>query len=179
MCPIRKTPWIKIYIALGSNVGDRKAFLRTAMLQLDQLEGFRVQRVSRFYETEPVGVVHQDLFLNAVLEGETTLSPKLLLGSLKAIEGDVGRIHREKWGPREIDLDLLLYGDLIVEEPDCVIPHPRLHERDFVLVPLSELNPGLIHPKLNKSIKTLLTESKKFDASHPKPYPVEVAGEAV
>ena len=179
MRKISETPWVKVYIGLGSNVGDREKFLREAIRSLKELEGFKVRRVSRFFETEPVGITEQGLFLNGVLEGETILSPHDLLLDLKIIEKKAGRMQTEKWGPREIDLDLLFYGDLVLEEEALTIPHPRLQERDFVLVPLSELNETLIHPKLKKSVKTLLTESKGFHASHPKPYSVTNGREAV
>ena len=179
MWTVAKASWVKTYIGFGSNVGDRVATVQQALFRLRRTEGFRVRKVSSFYETEPVGITTQGLFLNGVIEGETFLSPRALLTILERFEREIGRIRRERWGPREIDLDLLFYGDLILEEPSLVIPHPRLHERDFVLIPLAELCPTLIHPKLKKSVVELLTESVIFHASHPKPYPVEVAGETV
>ena len=170
---------MKVYIGLGTNVGDREHFLREAIRHLGEVENFTIKRTSRFFETEPVGMTDKGLFLNGVLEGETTLSPHDLLLELKILEKKVGRTRREKSAPREIDLDLLFYGDLVLEEPALTIPHPRLHERDFVLVPLSELDENFRHPKLKKSIKALLAESSTFDASHPKPYPVTISREAV
>lgn len=179
MCPVSKTSGVKVYLGLGSNMEDRERHLREAIRLLRETEQFTVKRISRFFETEPVGMQDERLFLNGVLEGETTLSPHDLLLELKIIEKKVGRTRREKGAPREIDLDLLFYGDLVLEEEALMIPHPRLHERDFVLVPLSELNENLRHPKLKKSIKALLLESATFDASHPKPYPVTISRETV
>lgn len=174
MHEVPQTPRVKVYIGLGSNLGDREHYLRCAIESLRKTEEFTVQRVSRLYETEPVGNTKQPFFLNAVLEGQTSLSPKTLLATLKEIEKVLGRVHREKWGPREIDLDLLFYGDQVIQETDLTVPHPHLHERDFVLVPLSELCATWIHPTLRKSIGELLTEGGVFHASHPKPYPIEV-----
>ena len=179
MCAVSKTSGVRVYIGLGANVGDRVRFLRSAVRKLEQLEGFTIRRISHFYETDPVGMKDQGRFLNAVVEGEVKLAPYLLFWSLEAIEKELGRVKREKWGPREIDLDLLFYGELVFQSPELTLPHPLLHERDFVLVPLAELNEELIHPKLKKSVKTLLAESNAFDGSHPKPYPIEVAGEAL
>ena len=179
MCAVSKTPWVTTYIGLGANVGDREYFLQQALLHLRRTEGFIVTRISSWVETEPVGPIAQDLFLNGVVEGKTTLSPEALFAALKAIEKRVGRIRRQMWGPREIDLDLLFYGDVVMEKEDLVLPHPRLHERDFVLVPLSELCPTHEHPKLKKRIQQLLRECHIFDASHPKPYSIANSGEAV
>ena len=179
MCAASKTSGVRVYIGLGANVGDRVRFLRSAVRKLEQLEGFTVRKVSHFYETDPVGMKDQGRFLNAVVEGEAKLAPYLLFWSLEVIEKELGRVQRGKWGPREIDLDLLFYGELVFQSPELILPHPLLHERDFVLVPLVELNEELIHPKLKKSVKALLAESKAFDGSHPKPYPLEVTGEAL
>ena len=176
MCAVSKTPGVRVYIGLGSNVGDRVRFMREAIHKLEHLEGFTVLKASHFYETDPIGMKDQGKFLNAVVEGEVKLAPYLLLWSIEEIEKQIGRQDRGKWGPREIDLDLLFYGNTVHEGDDLTLPHARLHERDFVLVPLAELNEELVHPKLNKSIKTLLEESKAFDGSHPKPYPVETTG---
>ncbi len=178
MRPVSKTPWIKIYLGVGSNVGNRSAHIQSAIFKLREEEGIRILKSSTLYETEPVGLKEQGCFLNSVTEGETILSPREFFETLKAVEKRVGRIEREKWGPREIDLDLLSYGERIIEEETLTVPHPRMHERDFVLVPLSEISPAWIHPKLKKNVKELLSECNPFDASHPKPYRVEVVGEA-
>jgi 2-amino-4-hydroxy-6-hydroxymethyldihydropteridine diphosphokinase len=126
------------FIGLGSNVGVRLSYLRRAVAAL---RGFGSVRVSSVYETDPVGP-SQPPFLNAVASLETSLSPRELLASLKRTEDDLGRIQRERWGPREIDLDLLLYGAETVDEPDLVVPHREMTRRGFVLVPLAELAPG-------------------------------------
>jgi 2-amino-4-hydroxy-6-hydroxymethyldihydropteridine diphosphokinase len=131
------------YVGLGSNVGDRLAHLRRAV---ELLRGtVVVANVSSVYDTEPVGP-SQDRFLNAVVEVTTDLGPRELLVELKRIEGVLGREPRERWGPREVDLDLLLYGDERVEEGDLVVPHPLMHERAFVLVPLAEIAPDVEIP---------------------------------
>lgn len=179
MRAVSKTPRVKTYIGLGSNVGDRVQYLRRALERIRRIENFAVIRISPFYETDPVGVADQGPFLNGVVEGESGLSPEFLLAMLQAIERELGRVKRERWGPREIDLDLLFYGDLVVEEPGLILPHPRLHERTFVLVPLANLCETFWHPKLKKTVKELLAEHFSSHARYPKPYPVEVAGETV
>jgi 2-amino-4-hydroxy-6-hydroxymethyldihydropteridine diphosphokinase len=133
------------YIGLGSNLGDREENLRGALERLNELG--RV-RVSSFRETEPVGVTDQPRFVNAAAELETDLSPQDLLARLLEIERDLGRdrARERRWGPRTIDLDLLLYGDQVLDEPGLTVPHPRLDERRFVLEPLHELAPELSLP---------------------------------
>lgn len=127
------------YLALGSNLGDRLQHLRDAVRRLGARDGIDVARSSRIYETEPVGPP-QPPYLNAVLEVETTLTPRELLEACQAVEDALGRVRAERWGPRTIDVDVLTYDELTVDEPDLVIPHPRMHERGFVLVPLGELD---------------------------------------
>jgi 2-amino-4-hydroxy-6-hydroxymethyldihydropteridine diphosphokinase len=129
----------RIYLGLGSNVGDRLANLTRAVEELGE-RGARVRRSSRVYETDPVGGPEQPDFLNAVVEVATDLQPHELLEVCLAVETDLGRVRGEKWGPRTIDIDLLAYGDRSVGEPDLEVPHPRMHERAFVLVPLLELD---------------------------------------
>ena len=180
MSTIPKTSWVKAYIGLGSNVGDRVYFLQHAIFRLGRTEGFRIRKISSLYETDPLYKEGQPPFLNEVLEAEVILSPEALLKMLKRLERELGRSVREVWGPREIDLDLLSYGDLVVETSSLSVPHPRLHERDFVLIPLAEIAPTWTHPKFKKSVKTLLAEGRGvFHESHPKPYRVEVVGEAL
>jgi 2-amino-4-hydroxy-6-hydroxymethyldihydropteridine diphosphokinase len=130
------------FIGLGSNVGDRLTYLRRAVAALRSLG---VVRVSSVYETDPIGPP-QRRFLNAVAAVETVLRPRELFGELKRIEADLGRIARERWGSREIDLDLLLYDDETVDDADLVVPHPRLAERGFVLVPFVEIAPDATMP---------------------------------
>src|SRR5690242_17492535 len=137
------------YIALGSNLGDRDDYLRRALTGLRQTEGVEVTRVSPLYETRPVGgPPGQGPYLNAVAEVRCQRGPHDLLAVLLHIEQQLGRERREKDGPRTIDLDLLLYGDLVHEDAQLIVPHPRLHERLFVLKPLAQLAPGLLHPVL-------------------------------
>lgn len=134
------------YLGLGSNLGDKEKNLRTALLCLDRQQSVRVKRVAPFYLTAPVGFERQDWFLNTVAEVETGLSPRRLLAVLSGIEEKMGRVREIRWGPRVIDLDILLYGDAVVNEPDLVIPHPEMKKRAFVLVPLADLVPGLFLP---------------------------------
>ena len=129
---------MKVYLGLGSNLGDREGNLLQACELLGCLEK------SKIHETEPFGVLDQPKFLNMVCEIETELSPRELLLFVKNIEKKLGRKKREKWGPREIDIDILFYGDQIIDEPDLKIPHPGIKERDFVLKPLKEIAPGLV-----------------------------------
>jgi 2-amino-4-hydroxy-6-hydroxymethyldihydropteridine diphosphokinase len=129
------------YIGLGSNLGEREATLKRALAEIDRLPATRVSMVSRCHETKPVGVEDQPDFVNAVARVETSLEPRDLLESLLAIERTLGRdrSREQRWGPRTIDLDLLLYGDERIAEPGLVVPHPRLMERSFVTEPLREV----------------------------------------
>ena len=136
----------RAYVGLGANLGDRAATLRRAIELLAAHPRVEQVSVSELRETEPVGVVGQPRFLNGVAAVETTLSPRELLDLLLGVERALGRVRGERWGPRTVDLDLLLYGDEDVSEPGLRIPHPRLHERRFVLEPLAELAPDLAIP---------------------------------
>jgi 2-amino-4-hydroxy-6-hydroxymethyldihydropteridine diphosphokinase len=145
-----------VYIGLGSNLGDRAEALRAAVERLARLHRTRVLAVSSFRETEPVGYLDQPRFVNAVAAVETELDPWTLLEELLAIERGLGRTREgPRFGPRTIDLDLLLYDELVLERPGLQIPHPRLHERAFVLEPLLELAPGLVVPGVGP-LETLL-----------------------
>ena len=142
---------------MGSNLGDRELKLLSAVAELGRLPGTRVAALSPFYETEPVGGVPQDNFYNAVARVATTLPPLELLDRLKRIEVEVfHRVPSGHWGPRSLDLDILLFGDLVLADERLVIPHPRLAERRFVLQPLADIAPSLLHPVLGTSIAQLL-----------------------
>jgi 2-amino-4-hydroxy-6-hydroxymethyldihydropteridine diphosphokinase len=145
------------FVGIGSNLGDREAHLSRAIELLSAEDAIEVSGVSQIRETEPVGPVEQGPFLNAAVQVETELAPRELLDRLLDIERRMGRVRRERFGPRTIDLDLLLYGDEVVEEPGLTVPHPRLKERRFALEPLSDLDPGLTIPGAGP-ISTLLAE---------------------
>jgi 2-amino-4-hydroxy-6-hydroxymethyldihydropteridine diphosphokinase len=136
---------MRVFVGLGSNVGDRLGYLRAAVSSLRATDDVEVVAASTVYETEPAGPEQPD-FLNAVVELDTDLAAEELLRICKRVEADLGRVPRERWGPREIDLDLLVYGDRRVETDDLVVPHPQLSARTFVLVPLEELAPALDVP---------------------------------
>jgi 2-amino-4-hydroxy-6-hydroxymethyldihydropteridine diphosphokinase len=137
---------MRTFVGLGSNLGDREAQIRLAIDELARLPGTRLSRASSLYDSEPVGEVEQPNFLNAVAQLDSELTARQLLWNLLLVERRLGRVRTTRWGPRAIDLDLLLYGDLVVDEPDLQVPHPELTRRSFVLVPLVELDPMLIHP---------------------------------
>ena len=143
------------YLGLGTNLGDREANLRNALRLLSDAEGLRLLRCSRVYETEPWGVTEQPKFLNCVAEVGVTLEPEGLLTVCQAVEHEVGRQPGPRWGPRLIDVDILLYGSRRVELPHLEIPHPRLHLRAFALIPLAELDATAVHSGLGRSIGEL------------------------
>jgi 2-amino-4-hydroxy-6-hydroxymethyldihydropteridine diphosphokinase len=153
---------IDAFIGLGANLGDRTETLRAAVEQLAREPGFLLRATSGVYETEPVGPP-QPRYLNAVVRIGTLLSPRATLRRLLEIEELLGRVRREHWGSREIDLDLLLYGDRIVAEGALRVPHPRLHERAFALVPLVEIAPDAHHPQLARSAAELLASLPEAD----------------
>ena len=145
----------RAFVGLGANLGEREATIRAALELLGARGDLRVAAVSSLRETEPVGVVDQPAFLNGVAELETELAPRELLAALLETERALGRVRLERFGPRTIDLDLLLHGDEVIDEPGLQIPHPRLQERRFALEPLAELDPALGLPGLG-SVQTLL-----------------------
>jgi 2-amino-4-hydroxy-6-hydroxymethyldihydropteridine diphosphokinase len=144
-----------VYLALGSNLGDRRGHLAAAIRNLPP--HVVVEQVSSLYETEPAYVTDQPRFLNMALRGRTALDPLALLAWLKEIERTVGRAGTVRFGPRVIDLDILLYADLAIDTPELIIPHPRMAERPFVLAPLAEIAPDLVPPGWNNTIGELAT----------------------
>jgi 2-amino-4-hydroxy-6-hydroxymethyldihydropteridine diphosphokinase len=148
---------VAVAIALGANQGERRYALQEAVRRLQPF--VEVEHLSGVYETEPAYVTDQPRYLNMVLTGTTQLSPDALLAFLKKIEHDMGRLSGMRWGPRPIDLDILLYGDLLLDSPDLVIPHARLTERRFVLEPLAELMPDLVVPGTTKTVAALAREA--------------------
>jgi len=145
------------YIALGSNMGDRELNLLRAVAEIGRIPDCKVTGLSSFYETSPVGVTEQPPFYNAVLRIQTALSPHELLERLIRIETDVfGRTRTTHWGPRRIDLDLLLHGGTTISDDRLTVPHPRMSERRFVLQPLCDIAPDLVHPVVGKTIAELL-----------------------
>jgi 2-amino-4-hydroxy-6-hydroxymethyldihydropteridine diphosphokinase len=146
----------RVYLSIGSNVGDREAHLREAITRMG-VEG-RLLAVSSMYETEPVEFTDQPWFLNCAIAIETSETPEKLVAALLRIEREMGRKRTQKKGPRTIDLDILLFGDLILNSPDLTIPHPAMHERRFVLEPMAEIAPEVAHPVLKKTVRKFLEE---------------------
>lgn len=146
-----------VYLGIGSNLGDRFENIKSAIKKIAQLG--EISQTSSLWETMPWGCAQQQPFLNCVISLETILSPFELLKRTSQIELKLGRKREQKFGPRTIDIDILLYGDLIINKPNLVIPHPYLHQRKFVLLPLSEIAPNLLHPILERRIKELLEDS--------------------
>jgi 2-amino-4-hydroxy-6-hydroxymethyldihydropteridine diphosphokinase len=148
-----ESPALRAFVGLGSNLGDRETMIRMALDDLARLPGTSLVRASSLYDSEPVGEIEQPNFLNAAAVLETRLTPRQLLWNLHLIEKRLGRVRtQQRWGPRVIDLDLLLYDNLVLDEPDLRVPHPELTRRSFVLVPLVELEPLLIHPVTGQTL---------------------------
>lgn len=147
---------IDVYLGLGSNIGDREQQLQSAVERLDQVTGIHVQHMSSMYETKPVGYVEQPDFLNVCLHIKTTLSPEALLHQCLRIEKELHRVREVRWGPRTIDIDVLLYGDEIIESEQLIVPHPRMTARAFVMIPLNEIAAHVIEPRSKKTIQSLV-----------------------
>lgn len=148
----------KVYLSLGSNLGDRERNLRSAIQELPHT-GVAVTKVSSFYETEPVDLKEQPWFLNCVVEAETLFDPFLLLRALREIEAKLGSTKLVPKGPRILDLDILLYGAQIIDAPELQVPHPRMHLRRFVLEPLAEIAPMVVHPVLHLTAAQMLAQT--------------------
>ena len=148
--------WHTAYVALGSNLGDKEGYLNDAITKINSDSMCIVDKASDFITTKPYGYVEQDDFLNAVIKVETLYSPKMLLDRLQQIEQEAQRVRHIHWGPRTLDLDILLYDDLIIDEDYLTVPHPDMINRDFVLVPLNQIAPHQVHPVYSKRIHELL-----------------------
>ena len=149
---------VSCYLGLGSNISDRVGMIARAVTCLGSQGDIVLRRVSHMYLTKPWGNIDQDDFVNAVAAIETHLEPSQLLAKVKTIEGELGRRPTPRWGPREIDIDILLYGDRIVREDGLTIPHPYICERTFVLVPLVEIAPGVVHPQTGLKLSSYLED---------------------
>lgn len=153
--------WHQAYLALGSNMGDRQAYLTEAIEKLSRIKGVKVGKVSRLIETEPYGGVEQEPFLNGCLMVSTILTPKELLHEMNRIEAEAGRERLIHWGPRTLDLDMIFYDDLVTEEEELLLPHPDMENRDFVLGPLAELCPYKHHPVTGRTVREMLMDLER------------------
>lgn len=142
-----------IFLSLGTNVGDRLINIKNTVIELKNI--LRVEKISYIYETEPWGYIDQNKFLNLCIQGSTDMGPQELLIEMKKLEAKIGREKTFQWGPRLIDIDILFYDDLTLQEDKLVLPHSGIEERAFVLIPLLDINPNFIHPVLNKSVLEL------------------------
>lgn len=157
--------WHTVYVAFGSNMGDKEKHINNGLLMLNAFPGIRVVRASEIMHSEPYGGVEQEEFLNGAVKLQTYLSPWELLEALHEIEAEEERERSMRWGPRTLDLDIIFYDDLVMEEEELCIPHTDMQNREFVLVPLMELAPEKRHPVLGKSVQEMLMELKKENGS--------------
>jgi len=157
---LKKKKLNTVFIGIGSNEGSRTANIKSAIDLINALIDCKIEKVSSFYETIPFGAIEQNNFINAVIKISTILNPIELFREVKNIEKKLDRIDREKWGPREIDLDILFFNDLIFSDEIITLPHKGIIYRDFVLIPLIEIEPDLIHPVFNKKISEFVLELK-------------------
>ncbi len=148
-----------VYIAIGSNLGDKLSNCKKG-IELLEKSGVSILACSHFYKTEPVDYADQDWFINAAIKAQTDLAPLALLKALKSIEKDAGRVETVRFGPRVLDMDIIFYDNLITEQAGLSIPHPRMHKRGFVLTPICDIAPELVHPVLKQTMTELL---KQFD----------------
>jgi 2-amino-4-hydroxy-6-hydroxymethyldihydropteridine diphosphokinase len=149
------------YIGIGSNLGDKLEQCERAISEILKVNHHKLLAKSSFFKTQPVGYTSQDWFVNGVIKIETDLEPFDLFRMLKAIESRLGRLKTFRWGPRSIDLDILFFDETEIQTEELQIPHPLIHERQFVLIPLAEIDPGLIHPVLRKTVQELLENLKQ------------------
>ena len=157
---IEPSPIFEVYLGLGSNLGDRKGNIEKAIELLGKTPNIKTCSISKFYETAPVGLKDQPDFVNAAAKIDTTLKPLKLLAVCQSIERRLKRVRTIRWGPRTIDIDILLYGDLIIKSDKLTIPHPEMHKREFVLKPLNDIAPGVIHPLNGKTVAKLYEQLK-------------------
>jgi 2-amino-4-hydroxy-6-hydroxymethyldihydropteridine diphosphokinase len=151
---------MKAYLGLGSNIGDRLSYINKAIDKIRSLRETKLTRSASMYETAAWGKEDQEDFINTVVEIETMLTPQELFKEVKAFEKELERSRTERWAEREIDIDILFYGDSIIKDDSINIPHAQIENRRFVLVPMNEIAPGFVHPGLNKSISELLNSTK-------------------
>lgn len=156
--------WHRAFIGFGANMGDKLKNIEAAIAALTATDGIKILKQSTIIETEPWGYKNQDVFLNGVLEIKTFLPPRELMTRLLAIEESLKREHTIHWGPRTLDLDILFYDKVISDDPSVILPHPRAHERGFVMAPMAEIAPYFIHPVLCKSMTEILKEIQKDEA---------------
>lgn len=148
-----------VYVAFGSNMGEKEKYIKKALEKIEERK-MKIIKVSNIYETEPYGVLDQDSFLNGVVKIETNLTPENLIKELLDIEKELNRVRIRRWGPRTIDLDIIFYDDLIINDNTLIIPHKDMENREFVLKPLCDIDKNFIHPVLKKSVKELYNELK-------------------
>ena len=164
-------PECKVFIGFGSNLGNRCALINQALQALSDLPTISLKKLSSLYETAPVGYLEQGAFLNGAILIKSSLAASELLERLLAIENTLGRVRKERWGPRTIDLDILFYGDQIIDEVDLLVPHPELGKRLFVLEPLHEIASTWLHPRFGGTISELL---HKYQLSNPEEVPCRI-----